>query len=123
MRSSRLPPAIIGLVALVTAGALIPLAGAPETRLAEVAAFPGSNGRIAFHSDRDGDFDIFILTPMGTRVRKLTRNHDDGAWPAWSADGQQSVFQSNRDSNTEDFEIYTWKPCIHPGGLNGPTRL
>jgi Tol biopolymer transport system component len=39
---------------------------------------------IAFHSDRDGDFDIFIVRPDGSELRQLTDNDDDDMQPSWS---------------------------------------
>jgi Tol biopolymer transport system component len=66
------------------------------------AAFPGANGKIAFHAWRgtaegpDGggtlDADIFSMNPDGSGQRRLT----DTSWfnydPAWSADGTKIAF-------------------------------
>ena len=39
----------------------------------------GAEGIIAFHSDRDGDYEIFTTSANGTNVRQLTHNtHFDG---------------------------------------------
>jgi Tol biopolymer transport system component len=78
------------------------------------------NGRkIAFASDRDGDNEIYTMSPNGANVHQLTVNAtlnaaDDG-WPNWSPDGRLITFNSNRDGN---FEIYTMRA---DGG--NPTRL
>jgi Tol biopolymer transport system component len=53
--------------------------------------------KIAFASDRDGDFDIYIMNADGSGVTQLT---DDPAWdehPSWSPDGSSIVFASSRD--------------------------
>jgi WD40 repeat protein len=68
------------------------------------AAFPGPNGRIAFASDRDGDFEIYSMNPGGSGVRALTDNSAIDTQPAVSPDGRTIAFASNRDG---DFEIYT----------------
>ena len=39
---------------------------------------------IAFHSDRDGDFDIYIVRPDGSDLRQLTDNDDSDMEPSWS---------------------------------------
>jgi Tol biopolymer transport system component len=40
---------------------------------------------IAFHSDRDGDFDIYIVRPDGSDLRRLTDNDDNNdVQPSWS---------------------------------------
>jgi len=69
------------------------------------AAFPGFNGNIAFHSTRDGDFEIFVTDSRGESfgITQLTFNTANDGDPAWSADGRKLVFHSNRDGN---FEIY-----------------
>ncbi len=51
---------------------------------------------IAFASNRDGDFEIFVMSSDGSWQRQLTFN--DGAqdrFPAWTADGGQIVYDRN----------------------------
>ena len=74
-----------------------------ETEKAPVAT-------IAFVSDRDGNFEIYVVNADGTGLTNLT-NHpaDDGGGGfnvehpnfAWSPDGRQIVFISDRDGNPE----------------------
>ncbi len=66
------------------------------------AAFPGQNGRIAFSSDRDGDDEIYRMTPGGGDVRQLTFT---GAGivdedPTFSPNGRQIIFESDRGGPT-----------------------
>ena len=59
--------ALPGLALL--ASFLVAGAGLPAT-----AVVLGSNGRIAFASDRDGDFEIYSIEPDGTGLLQLTTN-------------------------------------------------
>ena len=68
----------------------------------------GSDG-ILFASDRDGDFELYLL-PEGEGVpRQLTENTWNDWEPAWSPDGSYIVFTSDRDG---DFEIYKMEPFL-----------
>ena len=54
--------------------------------------------RIAFSSNRDGDFDIYIMNRNGKNAKNMTENsplHD--ASPHWSPVSQKIVFTSERD--------------------------
>jgi Tol biopolymer transport system component len=80
-------------------GAFTVLALAPPAH----ATFPGNNGKIAYDTDRDGNFEIYSMNPDGTSKTRLTNNAARDVSPAWSADGTKIAFVSNRDGN---FEIY-----------------
>ena len=73
----------MGLLTILV-GALIVTAcgGGSESRATGVAVADGT--RIAFTSDRDGDWEIYTMRADGTDVRQLTVN---AAWdwdPSWS---------------------------------------
>ena len=59
--------------------------------------------RIAFGSDRDGHFQIYIMQADGSDVRRVTNSPAADMRPAWSPDGKRLAFTSNRDGN---YEIY-----------------
>ena len=65
---------------------------------------PVQRGRIAFASDRDGDFEIYVIDPDGGGLTRLTDNETDDLSPTWSPDGERLAFVSYRDGNAE---IYT----------------
>jgi Tol biopolymer transport system component len=73
------------------------------------ATFPGTNGRIAFGSDRyGGTHNIFTMNPDGTHVRRLTSlTADQGAVlrESWSPDGSELVFEK-RDAAVTFRDIY-----------------
>ena len=56
-----------------------------------------SNGKIAFASDQDGDFEIYTMNADGTNVQQLTFNADDDTSPVWSPDSNQILFTSDRN--------------------------
>ncbi len=65
------------------------------------AAFPGTNGKIGFRSDRNGNGEIYVMDADGSDQTRLTTNTEDDERPAWSPDGSQTVFESFRDGNGE----------------------
>lgn len=76
--------------------------------------------RIAFTSDRSGNFEIYTMNPDGSNVVNLTNNAAIDGGPTWSPDGSQIAFYSDRDGDylNGGYQIYqmNWN-----GG--GVTRL
>ena len=46
-------------------------------------------GQIVFHSDRDGNNEIYIMDADGNNQRRLTNNGASDEQPTWSASGQE----------------------------------
>jgi Tol biopolymer transport system component len=84
-----------------------------------------ANGRkIAFASDRDGDFDIYLMNaaPEGRTNRpvKLTRNQVDDYAPDWSPEGERIAFSQGADGGRE---IYVMKAAPQSPDANPPRNL
>jgi Tol biopolymer transport system component len=58
--------------------------------------FSPDGSRIAFVSDRDGDWDIYAVTAAGGSKVKLTRNGRQDIQPTWSPDGGRIAFAGKR---------------------------
>ncbi len=70
-------------------------------------AYPAyAQEKIAFASDRNGNYEIYIIEPDGSNVQRITTLAGDDIQPSWSPDGKSLVFCSNRDG---DWEIYTMR--------------
>ena len=71
-----------------------------------------AQARIAFASDRDGNYEIYVMTADGGDLRRLTNNRATDHSPSWSPDGKRIVFMSDRDGHIDanhgspTFEIY-----------------
>src|SRR5215208_2519660 len=88
-RELRTRTALIVLTALTLGGGLLESATPPAA-----AVVPGANGRIAFDSNRDGDYEIYSMGPKGElgkrgqKAKKLTNNKAEDLTPSYSPDGK-----------------------------------
>jgi TolB protein len=59
-------------------------------------AFPGSNGKIAFDTHRDGNEEIYVINADGSGLTNITNNPADDSSARWSPDGTKIAFTSSR---------------------------
>jgi len=55
-------------------------------------AISGDGKRVAFTSDRSGNWDIWVTSVDGQNTRQLTKSPKAEVHPSWSPDGQQLVY-------------------------------
>lgn len=75
------------------------------TATVELIQAPPAPGRIAFHSARAGELDIYVMNADGSELRRLTDSPGRDFEPAWSPDGQTIVFSTDRD-DPDNAQLY-----------------
>jgi TolB protein len=90
-----------------TAGVLLVLAAFGLCAGPAQAGFPGTNGRIAFVSNEDGDnfTEIYSINPDGTDQQRLAISTLNDRDPAWSPDGTKIAF-ARVEPETEFGDIF-----------------
>ena len=71
-------------------------------RATEASAEAGPS-RIAFSSNRDGNYEIYVMETGGSNQTRLTNNSSSDWGPVWSPDGSRIAFFSSGDLNEEVF--------------------
>ncbi len=106
------------------------VAGSSETNPeASPAPLEGGTGgeRVTFMSQRDGNWEIYVVNLDGSGLRRLTRDPANDGLPTWSPDGRYLAFVSNR---TGRWAVWAMRPdgselqrLFDVGGpLEGPVR-
>lgn len=73
-----------------------------------------SNGdKIVFFSDRDGNYEIYMMNNDGSAQQRLTSNATDDLNPVFSPDGHKILFHSNRNGN---FDIFLMNLDVQSSG-------
>ena len=98
------------------------------------ATYRGTNGKLAFASDRNGTFDIYSVSSTGSTLPPTPLTHSSAleSEPAWSPDGSQiafsfvsggfgNVFVMNADGTgvrnvTNQVDSFNTKPTWSPDG-------
>lgn len=60
------------------------------------ARWSPNGGQVAFHSDRDGNWEIYVINIDGTWLRRITLNPTSDFYPVWSPNGLRIAFISDR---------------------------
>jgi Tol biopolymer transport system component len=64
-----------------------------------VVAWSTDGTKLAYHSNADGDFDIYVFDVNTGQTRNLTNSAFDDLGPSWSPDGTRIAFHSDEDRN------------------------
>ncbi|MBW7905588.1 MAG: hypothetical protein LC135_03760 [Phycisphaerae bacterium] len=76
--------------------------------------FSPDGTRIAFASNRSGNWDVWVIGRDGTELTQLTRDQADEVAPCWSPDGQRIAFCTwgRRSQQWEIWEIGLSEPGV-----------
>jgi TolB protein len=61
-----------------------------------VANWSPQGDRLVFYSDRDGDWELYVIDADGEHLEQLTHNDEFDANPSWSPDGAGILFDARR---------------------------
>lgn len=92
----------LGLVAIGASPHLVATQRMSQPAIASTSAYPAwspDGTRIAFQSNRTGDFEIYVADVAGSGVTRLTRSVGLDLHPSWSPDSRRIVFASARTGN------------------------
>jgi len=97
---------IATLIAFAIVGVIYVNLGNIQGQASIPARFAGARqasneGRIAFCSKRDGNWEIYVMDADGNNPVNLTQHGADDYNPVWSPDGKKIAFNSQRDGNGE----------------------
>jgi len=73
---------------------------------------------IAFSSNREGNYDVFVVPAAGGEPRQLTFNTANDEVVGWSPDGKRSVFSSTRGNGAFPSVATLWEIPMD-GASNG----
>lgn len=83
----------------------IPILGCGEDPISQSYTTPDEilpfSGQIAFSSNRDGDYEIFLMNADGTSLMQMTENEGDDYPASWSPDGRKLAFVSDMTGKSE----------------------
>jgi Tol biopolymer transport system component len=73
-------------------------------------AWSPSGDRIAFTRSENGEYDIFVIRPDGTDLKRLTNSPGNDAHANWSPDGKSLLWSSARNGFKDEAPLYDNSP-------------
>ena len=81
-----------------------------------------AQAQIAFSSDRDGNYEIYVMDADGKNQRRLTNNRHHDRYPSWSPDGTRIAFTSGKDKELVPGDIQGKRPQIYVMDADGKNQ-
>ena len=69
------------------------------------ASYSASGKQIIFESNRDGNWEIYIMDWDGKNQLRLTTSESDDRRPSWHPNGRTIIFESNKTGKNELYEL------------------
>lgn len=82
-----------------------PLIAISSTRSDAVAALSPDGQRVAFASDRSGEYEMWVANADGSSAMQLTTMEANPGFGRWSPDGKTIAFHSNPEGQAEIFVV------------------
>src|SRR5438445_82960 len=96
----------MALGASFVSAAATPIRQLTNTQASNIRPAWSPDGKqIAFQTNRDGPYHIYVMSADGSNVRQLTSGDADDRHPAWSPDGKQLAIDSGDQTNREIWTI------------------
>src|SRR5439155_28596 len=73
----------------------------PRVPLKPSAQVAAAASRIAFSSNRDGSYQIYVMDADGSAATRLTSLPGQNSEPSWAPDGRHIAFVSSQDGHSE----------------------
>jgi hypothetical protein len=105
--SHRFLPVGVLTVAILSSSIFVMLPAVISNQQSQTAyaTFPGENGKIAFISNRDGNYEIYVMNSDGSEQTRLTNNPTIDTTPDWSPYGETIVFRRGLESQNPEIYI------------------